>query len=278
MKKPLPYRPQGQPTRGKTARNRLRRSDIFLLLTEGPLIRMRDDPGTMSFYVDLGFGAEPFTTLETAERLRVRNPDLPVLGVEIDPERVKTGLPYEDERTFFRLGGFNLPLRSGERARIIRAFNVLRQYEEAEWAEPVRQMGEQLIPGGLLLEGTSNPFGSIWTANVVRRSAVPPYPVKQEGFLFSTNFHSGFEPNMFQPVLTKNFIHRMVPGEEIYSFMERWKAACRNQAPMRSFGLRALFRAAARELNESGYQIDMRPQLLRRGFLYWKSSEFRVQS
>ena len=29
-----------------------------------------------------------------------------------------------------------------------------------------------------------------------------------------------------------------------------------------------------RELNENGFHIDLRPQLIRRGFLYWKSSEF----
>lgn len=273
MKKQAPYRPQGQVTRGKTARNRLRRTDIFMLLNEGPLIRMHDSPGRRSFYVDLGFGAEPYTTLETAERLRVQNPELPVLGVEIDPERVKTGLPFEDERTFFRLGGFNLPLREGESARMIRAFNVLRQYEEAEWEAPVRQLGRQLIPGGMLLEGTSNPFGSVWTANVVRRSALPPFDVYREGYLFSTNFHMGFEPDLFQPVLTKNYIHRMVPGETIFDFMERWKAACRNQSPMRSFGLRALFCAAAKELRQAGYAVDLRPQLLRRGFLYWRTGD-----
>ena len=264
------YKPQGHQTRGKTARNRLRRSDIFMLLTEGALIRMPDPPGTRSFYVDLGYGFEPFTTLESAERFRACNPRLPVLGVEIDPERVAMGKPFEDEQTFFRLGGFNLPLREKESARLIRAFNVLRQYEEAEWAEPVRQLGQQLIPGGMLLEGTSNPTGSVWTANVVRRSAVSPYPVVREGFLFSTNFHMGFEPNLFQPVLTKNYIHRMVPGEEIHEFMERWKAACRNQAPMRSYGLRPLFCAAAKELRSAGYRIDLRPQLIRRGFLYWR--------
>lgn len=273
MKKQAPYRPQGQVTRGKTARNRLRRSDIFMLLTEGPLIRMRDSAGRRSLYVDLGFGAEPYTTLETAERLRVQNPDLPVLGVEIDPERVKTGLPFEDEKTFFRLGGFNLPLKEGEQARLIRAFNVLRQYNESEWAAPVEQLGQQLIPGGMLLEGTSNPFGSVWTANVIRRSAVFPYPVYREGYLFSTNFHMGFEPDLFQPVLTKNYIHRMVSGEEIYEFMEAWKTACRKLAPMRSFGLRSLFCAAAAELREAGYSIDMRPQLLRRGFLFRRTGD-----
>ncbi len=268
-KKDAPYRPQGQVTRGKTARNRLRRSDIFMLLNEGRLIRMRDEAGARSFYVDLGYGFEPFTTLESAERFRVQNPALPVLGVEIDPERVKMGKPFEDENTFFRLGGFNLPLLPGEKVRLIRAFNVLRQYTEAEWAEPIQQLGEQLIPGGMLLEGTSNPFGSVWTANIIRRSERAPYPVYREGYLFSTNFHMGFEPDLFQPVLTKNYIHRMVPGEEIYEFMERWKAACRNQSPMRTYGLRSLFTASARELRSAGYKIDMRPQLLRRGFLYW---------
>ncbi len=272
-KKDAPYRPQGQVTRGKTARNRLRRSDIFMLLNEGRLIRMKDESGTRSFYVDLGYGFEPFTTLESAERFRVQNPALPVLGVEIDPERVKMGKPFEDENTFFRLGGFNLPLLPGEKVRMIRAFNVLRQYTEAEWAEPIQQLGEQLIPGGMLLEGTSNPFGSVWTANIIRRSETAPYSVYREGYLFSTNFHMGFEPDLFQPVLTKNYIHRMVPGEEIYEFMERWKAACRNQSPMRTYGLRSLFTASARELRSAGYRIDMRPQLLRRGFLYWHVSQ-----
>ena len=273
MKQPIRYRPQGQMTRGKTARNRLRRSDIFMLLTEGPLIRMRDEPERPSFYVDLGYGFEPFTTLETAERLRAENPDLAVLGVEIDPERVKAAQPYADERTFFRLGGFNLPLEKGEHVRLIRAFNVLRQYEESEWAGPIEQLGQQMIPGGMLLEGTSNPFGSVWTANIIRRSAMPPYPVLHEAFLFSTNFHMGFEPDLFQPVLTKNYIHRMIPGERIYEFMERWKTACRNQAPMRTYGLRTLFCAAAKELSAAGYSIDLRPQLLRRGFLLVKNLE-----
>ena len=273
MKQPQRYRPQGQMTRGKTARNRLRRSDIFMLLTEGPLIRMQDEPGKPSFYVDLGYGFEPFTTLETAERLRSQNPRLQVLGVEIDPERVKAAEPFADELTFFRLGGFNLPLKEGEQVRLIRAFNVLRQYEESEWAAPIELLGQQLIPGGMLLEGTSNPFGSVWTANIIRRSQIPPYPVLHEGFLFSTNFHMGFTPDLFQPVLTKNYIHRMVPGEKIYEFMERWKTACRIQAPMRTYGLRTLFCAAAGELSAAGYAIDLRPQLLRRGFLLWKTAD-----
>ncbi|MEZ4769306.1 MAG: class I SAM-dependent methyltransferase [Caldilineales bacterium] len=92
-----------------------------------------------------------------------------VLGVEIDPERVATARPYADERTAFRLGGFNLPLRPGETVRCIRAFNVLRQYEEADVAAAYDLMARSLLPGGLLIEGTSEPYGRLWVANVARR-------------------------------------------------------------------------------------------------------------
>ena len=40
----------------------------------------------------------PRTTLESARRFRRVNPELPILGVEIDKERVEAALPYADER------------------------------------------------------------------------------------------------------------------------------------------------------------------------------------
>ena len=153
----IPRKPQGIVTRGKTARNRLRQVDNFLLLYEPSLIARRDS----SLFVDLGYGAEAFTTLETAMRFRKLNPDLKILGVEIEPERVAAGLPFADERTFFRLGGFNLPIEPGETVRAIRTFNVLRQYNEAEVLPAWEQMAHYVQPGGLMIEGTSNPTGAI---------------------------------------------------------------------------------------------------------------------
>jgi hypothetical protein len=82
-------------------------------------------------FVDLGYGTGPFTNLETASRFRALNPHLGILGVEIEAERVTRALPFADGQTFFRLGGFNIPLESGETIRAMRAFNVLRQYDEA---------------------------------------------------------------------------------------------------------------------------------------------------
>ncbi len=260
-------RPEGQPTRGKTARNRLRRTDLFLLLADEALIRRQGGSFDRAFFVDLGYGAEPFTTLESADRLRRTNPRLPVLGVEIDSERVARATPYANERVQFRLGGFNLPLAAGESARIIRAFNVLRQYEEDDVRGAWQVMGRALLSGGLLLEGTSDPFGRIWVANVLRRVADT---LVYEGLLFSTNFRWGFEPRLFQPVLPKNCIHRMLPGEPVNAFMDAWHRATRETVAMNNWGLRQWFEASAHALIDQGFRVDGRRKLLRRGFLLWK--------
>jgi len=82
-------RPVGQLTRGKTARNRLRRVDNFVMQYDPFLLRRGDD----ALFVDVGFGAEPITTLESAVRFRRLNPSLRVLGVEIDRERVTALAP-----------------------------------------------------------------------------------------------------------------------------------------------------------------------------------------
>jgi SAM-dependent methyltransferase len=263
-------RPQGQPTRGKTAPNRLRRVDNFLLLYDGPLIRRRDGEFARACYVDLGYGAEPFTTLESAARLRRVHPDLPVLGVEIDPERVARAAPYEDDLTRFRLGGFNLPLQAGETVRIIRAFNVLRQYDETEVYTAWQHMGRCLLPGGLLIEGTSDPYGRVWTANLLRRTTDDR--LWYEGLLFSTNFRWGFAPGLFQPVLPKNCIHRMVPGEKVNDFMSAWNQAIRETVAFRDWGQHQWFTASVDALARRGYPLDQRRRFLRRGYLLWQDS------
>jgi len=254
-------------TRGKTARNRLRQVDHFLLRYDPGLLARRDGEFARALYVDLGYGAEAFTTLESAERFRRVNPELPILGVEIEPERVAAALPYADERTFFRLGGFNIPYLPGERARLIRAFNVLRQYEETEVAPAWEQMARGLLPGGLLIEGTSNPTGAIWVANLLRRVESG---LRQEALVFFTNFRLGFDPAEFQTILPKNYIHRVVEGEPIFDFFAAWKSAAAETSPMHTWGLRQWYIAAAARLAARGYRINLRKGWLSRGWMIWE--------
>ena len=273
--KPTPAKPMGQITRGKTARNRLRRVDIFVSLYAASLLREASPAENKSWVVDLGYGAEAFTVLESAAHLGKINPKLPILGVEIDQERVNAGLPYQTDRIQFRKGGFNVPLQAGESIRLIRAFNVLRQYEEAEVLPAWQTMAACMLPDGLILEGTSDPFGKRLVTNLLRVKAADAgkKTLIWEGLLFSTNFHDGFSPEMFQPVLPKNLIHHMLPGEAIYQFFEDWKSAALQQIATQSFGLRQHFCASALALKTMGYPILTRKKLLRQGFLLWQLNQ-----
>ncbi len=260
-------KPEGQTTRGKTASNRLRRVDNFILLYEPSLLTRTDGLFARALFVDLGYGFDARTTLESAARFRRVNPDLPILGVEIEKDRVEAALPYADEKTFFRLGGFNLPLKEGEHVRLIRAFNVLRQYEEKDFAPAYERLAQYTLPGGLMIEGTSNPFGSNWVANLARKEISE---WRLEALVFSTNFRMGFDITDFQAVLPKNYIHHVVPGELIYGFFEAWKQSAAETAAMKTYGLRQWFIHSAESLAEKGYKLNLQKKFLARGYLSWE--------
>ncbi|WP_300594556.1 class I SAM-dependent methyltransferase, partial [Microbacterium sp.] len=150
--------PTGRPTRGTTGTNRLRRVDRWI--ARHPVLRDASEP----LVVDLGYGATGTTTLELAARLSPVRSDIDVVGLEIDPERVerareqlravRAGLTSfdPDTRVSFARGGFEIP--TPRRPIVIRALNVLRQYDESEVAAAWSLMAGRLAPDGLLVEGT----------------------------------------------------------------------------------------------------------------------------
>ena len=126
-------KPIGTVTRGTTNPNRLRRVDRFIASL--PIVKTHG-----CTVVDLGYGASPITAVELHERLSKLNASIRVVGVEIDRERVERGLAVAKPGLDFLLGGFETPLPPGSNhADVIRAFNVLRQYDESEvaaaWAQ-----------------------------------------------------------------------------------------------------------------------------------------------
>jgi hypothetical protein len=261
-------KPEGHPTRGKTASNRLRRVDNFILLCEPSLLSRTDGWFADSIFVDLGYGFDARTTLESASRFRRVNPNLKILGVEINRERVEAALPFADHNTFFRLGGFNLPLMEGERIRLIRAFNVLRQYEERDVPAAYERLAQYVVPGGLMVEGTSNPFGGIWCANLARKNETGAWGF--EALVFSTNFRTGFDVEEFQTVLPKNLIHRVVSGEPIHDFFETWKQSARETSAMKTYGPRQWFTAAGESLARGGWKVNVGRKFLSKGYLVWE--------
>ena len=140
--------PVGQITRGTTGTNRLRRVDRWI--ARHPALRRAADP----LVVDLGFGASAVTALELYARLARARPDVEVVGLEIDPGRVArarlqlaevaagaTSLSA-DSRVTFSLGGFEVP--TPREPAVIRAMNVLRQYDETEVRDAWRRMSARL--------------------------------------------------------------------------------------------------------------------------------------
>ena len=264
-------KPEGQPTRGKTASNRLRRVDNFLLRYEPSLLTRTDGRFAASLFVDLGYGFDARTTLESASRFRrAAGPNLRILGVEIDKERVEAALPFADDKTFFRLGGFNLPLKAGEHVRLIRAFNVLRQYEETDFVPAYERLAEYVLPGGLMIEGTSTPFGQLWSANLARKMDNGSW--KMEALVFSTNFRLGFDVEEFQTILPKNYIHHVTKGEPIHDFFEAWKKSAAETSHAKTFGLRQWFVAAAESLAKKGFKINLQKKFLSKGWLIWEQN------
>lgn len=127
-----------------------------------------------------------------------------------------------------------------------------------------------------MTEGTSNPFGSIWCANLGRRvvesgSLLPRIgDWRLEALVFSTNFRMGFDITDFQAVLPKNYIHHVLPGESIYDFFEAWKQSAAETSAMKVYGFRQWFIHSAESLARKGYKINLQKKFLSRGYLIWE--------
>jgi len=232
----------GLPTRGTTNANRLRRVDRWLLATQLP--RLRD--AVRPLVVDLGYGASAVTTLELAERLSAEVKGLEVVGLEIDPERVAAVAADRDPpRVDFRLGGFEL---AGLQPVLVRAFNVLRQYDEASAARAWDTMREALGPGGVIVEGTCDEYGrrGAWVA----LDADGPLTLT-----LSARISDLRQPSDLAERLPKALIHHNVPGQPVHDFLRAFDAAWAASAGMSAFGPRQRWTAAVEAMAEQGWPV-----------------------
>lgn len=226
MTQPGRRRPYGVITRGTTNPNRLRRVDNWIVATCGDLLRSADDP----LVVDLGYGATPVTAVELRARLAAGvRPDVRLVGLEIDPARVAAAAPAADPPglTFAR-GGFEL---AGLRPVLVRALNVLRQYDESEVADAWRTMTAALAPGGVLVEGTCDELGRLGGWLLI--DADGPRSLTLAARLATLE-----SPAELAERLPKALIHRNVPGERVHDLVRALDDAWRAAAPYVPFGPR----------------------------------------
>ncbi len=262
----------GSVTRGTTNTNRLRRVDRWIV-AQPALLHATD-----AFVVDLGYGASGVTTLELAARIRHVRPDAEVLGLEIDPERVRTAreqlarvrggdghFPAE-LRVEFDRGGFEVPTPGGRRPALIRAFNVLRQYDESEVAAAWARMAARLAPGGLVVEGTCDELGRVASWVGVGASGPRTFTVSLR--------RSGLEtPAVVAERLPKALIHRNVPGERIHELLSALDRAWRVHAPMSVYGPSQRWISTVATLRHEGWPVIGGPRRSRLGELTvpWES-------
>ena len=244
-------RPVGTATRGTTNPNRLRRMDRWIAATHGTALRRGDAPVA----VDLGYGAAPWTALELLQRLRTAAPRCAVVGIEIDPARVAAAKPYEREGLSFQHGGFEVPLTT--RPALIRAANVLRQYDEDEVAAVWARLCARLAPDGLLVEGTCDEIGRrhVWVALG---------PEGPRTLTFATRLGSLQRPSDLAERLPKALIHRNVPGEPVHAFLRDFDRAWAAAAPYASLGARQRWIRAVRDM-ASDWPLADGPRRWRQG-------------
>ncbi|MGB4136645.1 MAG: class I SAM-dependent methyltransferase [Microbacterium sp.] len=247
--------PIGQPTRGTTGTNRLRRNDRAIAASAA--FRRAADP----LVVDLGFGASGVTAFELARRLRAIRSDAEVLGLELDPERVaiaraqlegvRAGLtPFPaDLSVDFARGGFEVPVPGARRPAVIRAMNVLRQYDEADVPDAWSQMASRLAPGGLLFEGTCDEIGRIASWAEVDGHGVPLR------FTISLRLSGLEHPGVVAERLPKALIHRNVPGERVHDLLTTLDREWERAAPFSTFGASQRFVAVVAALRDQGVPV-----------------------
>ncbi|MBK5238645.1 MAG: class I SAM-dependent methyltransferase [Actinomycetales bacterium] len=253
--------PEGTITRGTTNPNRLRRVDRWLQTWPG--LKATEDP----LVVDLGYGASAVTPLELMHRLRKARPDVQLVGLEIDPERVAlarselaeakaTGARSAEDmaQVSFERGGFEVPLPRNRRAVIIRAFNVLRQYDEADVAPAWNRMLTRLQPGGVLVDGTCDEIGRIasWIAVT---PAGPDTSGGPQTLSIALRLDELEVPSIVAERLPKALIHRNVEGENIHRFLAELDRAWQVNAPLRDFGATQRWIATVTALRDAGWPI-----------------------
>ncbi|MGC5345753.1 class I SAM-dependent methyltransferase [Streptomyces sp. DT171] len=153
------------------------------------------------------------------------------------------------------------PVSGSDRPVLIRAANVLRQYDEGEVAAVWQRLCARLAPDGLLVEGTCDEIGRrhVWVALG---------PEGPRTVTFATRLGSLDRPSDLAERLPKALIHRNVPGEPVHAFLRDFDRAWAAAAPYAPLGARQRWIAAVRALSAHWPLAD--------GVRRWRQGEVTV--
>lgn len=184
------------------------------------------------------------------------------VGIEIDPARVAAAAPLAREGLEFRVGGFEVPLPDGAPVTVIRACNVLRQYDENDVADAWSRLRDRLTPEGIVVDGTCDELGRVATWVCLDREG-------PRSLTLSLRLAGLASPAVLAERLPKVLIHRNVPGEPVHTFLTALEQAWAYAAPHAAYGMRARFVATAARLAADGWPLTD-------GRSRWRLGEFTV--
>jgi hypothetical protein len=203
---------------------------------------------TAPVVIDLGYGAAPHTTLELAERLGTVQPNLRVVGIEIDPDRVASAQSSSTDRVSFVRGGFEIPLPGNAPADVIRAFNVLRQYNELEVNDIWDRLRSRISPGGIIIDGTCDEIGRVATWVSLGQSG-------PETFSVALRLTELDAPSIAAERLIKALIHRNVAGEPIHRFFADLDRFWAIAAPLQVYSASQRWIDAVKTMKNTGWPV-----------------------
>jgi hypothetical protein len=209
--------------------------DNWIVVSQAGRLRAAPDNPLV---IDLGFGDSAVTSVELLNRLLPVRPDVEVLGLELDPDRVARAAPASRPGLRFQRGGFEL---AGHRPVLVRVANVLRQYPEQEVAPAWQRMCGQLADGGAVVEGTSDEWGRRASWVLLERDG----PVS---LTLSCRPARLVRPSEVADRLVKALIHHNVPGSPIHALLRAMDGAWDRHAPLAGYGTRQRWQAMCADL------------------------------
>lgn len=221
--------------------------------------------GATRAVVELGFGASGVTAESWFDRVRAHNERIVCVGVEVDPQRVASArAASRDVRTVWMEGGFDFA-SPVEGVGIVRALNVLRQYDASAAPGAHAMMGRKLIEGGLLVEGSCDRKGEVCVVHVMRKRGEV---LVREALLCVVASGVHFAPRMLRDWLPQDLRRGVGMTHGVFAdFLSVWMSCFEESVEMTG---QARFVRSVALLSERAEGIESPGELVSRGAVLWR--------
>jgi len=164
---------------------------------------------------------------------------------------VERGIPFQTKNLLFGLGGFEVPIPeplSHRQVSVIRAMNVLRQYDESEVQAAWQLMQSRLTDTGLIVEGTSDELGRVASWVTLTKD-------KAITFTIALKLNEVDKPSKVAERLPKVLIHHNIEGEPINRLLRELDTAWLKNSGLSTFSPAQRWIATCKELKAAGWPV-----------------------